>query len=61
MADQTAASGFDERTPRLHVKILERVGPVNEVEVDALETHSHDTLLDGVDRVFKMVVASGKF
>jgi hypothetical protein len=61
VVDETAVSRFDKGAPRFDVMILEGIRPVNEVQVDVVQTHSHDAFLDGSQSVVKMVMTPGQF
>ncbi len=60
VTDQPALAALDERLVRLDVPPDARVRPVDQVQVDPVETGAEQRLLDGADGVVVSLVAAGE-
>src|ERR1035438_994741 len=59
--DQSSVSGLDECAPRFDVEVLTGIGPMDQIDVNDVQTHSHNALFDGGERFVKSVMASRQF
>ena len=58
--DQAAFASFDQRFPCLDELALAWVRPVNQIEIDVVETHTAHALLNGEQSLVVSMVAAGQ-